>query len=324
MRSRRTTDDDEERGTLRVRPLLILLVVQLILIGGLLYAASRSFDFLGFLHPPKEEQPVPKATTQRFDAPAAMALVRDQLAVGPRPAGSPQLRTLADRLRRELPDGRFEDVAGHPGLRNIVGELPGRMPAIVVGAHYDTEATIPGFVGANDGAAGTAAVIQLSRALRPGGAAALPSGHRAVRFVLFDGEEEPHKTDDFYRVGLRGSKAYVAAHPGETREMVLLDYIANRGLRLPREGTSTPALWKDVRAAARAAGVGEVFPDDTEIKIVDDHTPFLRAGVPAVDLIDWSYRYRDTDDDTYDKLSTAAMDATGETVAGLLLRRAAS
>ena len=34
--------------------------------------------------------------------------------------------------------------------------------------------------------------------------------------------------------------------------MVLLDYIANKGVRLPREGSSTPALWARVRAAAAA------------------------------------------------------------------------
>ena len=73
-------------------------------------------------------------------------------------------------------------MPGHPRLRNIVGRLPGARPAIVIAAHYDTK-RLPGFVGANDGAAGTAAVVELARALaeteRPAGAprAAL----RAVR-----------------------------------------------------------------------------------------------------------------------------------------------
>src|SRR3954469_13591330 len=99
---------------------------------------------------------VPAARTDRFDAERAMGLIRRQVAVGQRPAGSPQLRALAERLRPLLPNGRFEDVPGHPGLRNIVGVLPGRRPAIVLGAHYDSEFHPPGFVGANDSAAGTA------------------------------------------------------------------------------------------------------------------------------------------------------------------------
>ena len=52
--------------------------------------------------------------------------------------------------------------------------------------------------------------------------------------------------------------------------------------------------------------------------ILDDHTPFLRAGIPAVDLIDFSYRYADGLKDTLDKLSVASLDAVGETVFALV------
>jgi glutaminyl-peptide cyclotransferase len=96
--------------------------------------------------------------------------------------------------------------------------------------------------------------------------------------------------------------------------MVLLDYIANKGLRLPREGSSDEALWARVRAAAQSVGVGAVFPASTETTIYDDHTPFLRAGIPSVDLIDFSYRYADGLRDTLDKLSVRSLDAVGETV----------
>jgi glutaminyl-peptide cyclotransferase len=287
-------------------------------VGALLYAASRSFDFLTFLHPepPAKTQPVPRATGHRFDTPRAMREVRRQLAYGPRPAGSAPSRALAETLRRALPRGTFQPVPGNPRMRNIVGTIPGRQPALVIGAHYDTERTIPRFVGANDGAAGTAAVLELARVLQKG---PLPAGHREIRFVLFDGEEEqvPTTDRDFYREALRGSKAYVNAtrvRPPRTFEMVLLDYIANRGLRLPREGTSDKAMWRRVRAAAASVGVEEVFPDRTGAKVIDDHTPFLRAGLPAVDLIDWGYRDKDTVEDTYDKLSPQAMDAVGETM----------
>ena len=75
--------------------------------------------------------------------------------------------------------------------------------------------------------------------------------------------------------------------------MILLDYIANKGLRLPREGSSDAALWARVRDGRRASvGVGAVFPDAHADPIYDDHTPFLRAGIPAVDLIDLSYPLR--------------------------------
>jgi hypothetical protein len=250
--------------------------------------------------------------TPRFDGKRAMSLVKLQVGYGQRPAGSPQLRKLAQRLRTLLPNAKFEPIPGHEGLRNVVGRIPGAKPAIVLGAHYDSESHPKGFVGANDSAAGTAVLVEASRALRK-----LKRGKNApeLRFVLFDGEEEPAPTDDFYNAGLRGSKAYVAQHSGEVRSMFLLDYVGNKGLQLPREQTSNPALWQQVRRAAARAGVQRYFPANrTGPGILDDHTPFLRAGIPAVDFIDWDYRYKDTLRDTPDKLAVSSLDAVGETI----------
>lgn len=262
----------------------------------------------------------PVLTAHRFDSNRAWRLVQQQVEYGQRPAGSPQLRRLALRLRPLLPGGRFEPLPGEPGLRNVVGTLPGRRPGIVVGAHYDTLVEPKGFVGANNGAAGTAVVIEVARALAK---AKPPDGAREVRFVLFDGEEPaaglPEESPDFYTAGLRGSRAYVAAHPNRTAAMVLLDYVGNKGLRLPREASSTISLWTRLRAAAKKVGAQRVFPADVGEIITDDHTPFLRAGVPAIDLIDWSYPGHDLSDGI-DKLSRASLDAVGETVVELVLR----
>jgi glutaminyl-peptide cyclotransferase len=256
----------------------------------------------------------------RFDSDRAWRLVRQQLAYGQRPAGSPQLRRLALRLRPLLPSGRFEPLPGEQGLRNVVGTLPGRRPGIVVAAHYDTLVKPKGFVGANNGAAGTAVVIEAARALA---AAKRQRGAREVRFVLVDGEEPaaglPEESADFYHSGLRGSRAYVAEHPGRTAAMLLLDYVGNKGLRLPREGSSTLSLWARLRAAARRVGAERVFPPEVGETIIDDHTPFLRARVPAVDLIDWTYPGHDLRD-SLDRLSRGSLDAVGETVVELVLR----
>lgn len=253
----------------------------------------------------------------RFSAARAMKLVKRQIDVyGQRPAGSKQLRRLAVELRKQLPDGRFEAIPGHPRLRNVVGTIEGEQPAVLVGAHYDTEARPKGFVGANDGAAGTAALVEIARAMR---SVKRPAGAPEIRFVLFDGEEEPRPTDDFYRDALRGSKAYASAHAAELRAMVLLDYIANRALKLPREQSSTVDLWGKVVDAANRVGKDRYFTkQDSPKGFLDDHTPFLRAGIPAVDLIDGNYKYADSLEDTYDKLSEQSMDAVGETVVEFL------
>jgi Zn-dependent M28 family amino/carboxypeptidase len=268
---------------------------------------------------PAPTRPVPAARSGHFDARAAYRLAALQVRYGQRPAGSAQLRAVAERLRSYMPPGgHFEAIPGEPKLRNVVATVGGRKPAIVVGAHYDTLVKPEGFVGANNGAAGSAIVVELARTLARLGS---PKGAREVRFVLFDGEEPaaglPEEQTNFYAAGLRGSRADAKRNARSTKAMILLDYVGNRGLRLPREGTSSIALWSQLRGAARAAGVASVFPDRVGASIIDDHSPYLRAGVPAIDLIDWSYPgHRRTD--TLDKLSVRSMDAVGESVLGLV------
>ena len=287
-----------------------LVIIALVLGAGLTYLATRGLP--GGDEPAGEAAAIANPNVNRFDARRALADVRGLLAFGPRPAGSAASRRAARYLHARLPGARYERVPG--GLRNVVGWLPGRRPAVVIGAHYDTEASPPGFVGANDGAAGPAAVLEIARALRR----SRPRGGPELRFVLFDGEEEPPGSDDFLSDGLRGSRAYVRAHRREVGSMILLDYVANRGLRLPREGSSDRRLWARLRAAARRVGVLSTFPNRTQTAVYDDHTPFLDAGIPAIDLIDFSYAHRDRVTDTYDKLSERSLDAVGEAVVELV------
>ena len=250
----------------------------------------------------------------RFDGRRAFAELRRQVALGPRPAGSAASRRLAARLRRSLPRGRYEAIPGSPGLRNVVGRLPGSKPAVVVAAHYDTK-KIPGFVGANDGAGGTAAVLELARALRR---IDRPAGAPELRFVLFDGEEATNDKADFFLSGLRGSKAYARRHRGEVRAVVLLDFVADKQLRIPREGGSDIALWARLRRAAKRVGAGATFPDEAAQEVLDDHTPFARAGIPAIDLIDFDFDCWHKACDDMSAVSARSLDRSGEAVLELL------
>jgi hypothetical protein len=258
---------------------------------------------------------VPRPKVDRFDSAAAYELVRQQVELGPRPAGSKRSRVLAERLRRMLPGGRFQPVRG--GLRNVVGRVPGRQRGriVIVGAHYDTK-EIPGFVGAVDGASGTAVVAELARTLEP-----RQLGPTVV-FLMFDGEEAPAGTpdDQFARYGIRGSKA-VAQRYRDAEAMILLDFVGEKGLRIPREDYSNAALWKRLRAAARAVGVGKVFPaEDLGGGIQDDHLPFIEQGVPSIDLIDFDFPCWHRRCDDLSRVSARSLDATGEAVYELLRR----
>jgi glutaminyl-peptide cyclotransferase len=263
----------------------------------------------------------PLARADRFDGTRAFALLREQVQeYGWRPAGSAALRRLAVRLRALMPRGRFEAIPGHRGLRNVVGSVPGRRPAIVIAAHYDVEAAPAGFVGANDGAAGTAAVVTLARAFAQ---AKRPRRARELRFVLFDGEEEPAGCTPFAACGIRGSRAYASRHGDEISALVLLDYIAEkRGLRFPRELGSDPRIWAQLRRAAAAVGVGALFPARRYAQILDDHTPFTRRGIAAIDIIDFDYPQRDSLQDDLAAVSRRSLDAVGEAVHLLVVRLA--
>jgi Zn-dependent M28 family amino/carboxypeptidase len=215
-------------------------------------------------------------------------------------------------LRARLPHGRIERMPG--GYENVVGRLgPRHGKAIVVAAHYDTK-DLPGFVGANDGAGGTAAVLEIARALR--GAHGLPR----IRFVLFDGEESPDDSADFYTTGLRGSRPYARRHAEWTRAMILLDFVAEKGaMRIPREASSDRALWSRLRAAAREVGAQTTFPDEVAGGVTDDHTPFQRRGVPAIDLIDFTFDCWHKPCDDLSAVSARSLDRAGETVTQMLL-----
>lgn len=248
----------------------------------------------------------------RFDSAAAFELLVDQVERGPRPAGSPQSRALAEDLRRELPRGRFQRVPG--GLRNVVGIVEGRNPKrrVALGAHYDTK-DIPGFVGANDGASGTAIVTQLARTI---------DRHElepTVVFMLFDGEEAPRGVPDsqFYAAGLRGSRV-AARKYRDLESMILLDFVGDRDLAIPRETNSDPGLWRQLRRAAERAGHGEVFPPGPGPTVTDDHTPFLERGVPAIDLIDFEFDCFHRVCDDLGAVSRESVEAVGESVYRLL------
>jgi hypothetical protein len=296
---------------MQIRPLFILLGVQLVVAAVFLaLVASGNLPFTGDGSASPRRPAAPKAN--RFDGPAAFRLIKLQLSYGPRPAGSKPLRRLAVKLRSLLPNGRFQPVPG--GLRNIVGTVPGRDPRrfVVVGAHYDSK-DIPGFLGANDGGSGTAGVVQLARQLKP------RTIGPTVEFVLFDGEESPRGVPDsqFLARGLRGSKVAAAAFR-RAQEMILLDFVGDKDLSLPREGTSDTQLWAGLRAAAIRAGVGSYFPDSVGLGIYDDHTPFQRYGVPSIDLIDWNFPCFHKLCDNLSAVSEQSLDASGEAVAAFL------
>jgi hypothetical protein len=237
-----------------------------------------------------------------------------QVKLGPRPAGSAKSKELAAYIKKRLPHGRYEAVPG--GLRNVVGELPGKGKAIVLAAHYDTK-DLPNFVGANDGAGGTAALLEIARVMSKMKRA---KNAPPIWFVAFDGEEATDDSD-FLGTGVRGSKAYAKKHAKEIHELILLDFVADKDLAIPRDQSSDQEMWADLRAAAAHVGASDAFPDRVQGEVEDDHTPFIERGIPAIDLIDFNFPCWHKPCDDLTAVSKTSLDKSGEAVLEFLRRR---
>lgn len=269
-----------------------------------------------------------QSAADALDGERALAHAAAMVEMGPRPLGSEALERnrayIEEHLRGfGLEPRRDEFEADTPigpvPMANILADIPAADgtagPVLLLAGHYDTK-LFEGvaFVGANDGASSAAILLELARVLveHP---VAVP-----VRLVFFDGEEAVVRwtdTDSTY-----GSRHMVARLQQEGRldeigALILLDMIGDTDLAIPREYNSTPWLMDIIWEAARRRGHGAHFPIH-EQAILDDHLPFLDAGVPAVDLIDFSYgpgnRYWHSPMDTLDKLSAASFQIVGETV----------
>jgi hypothetical protein len=261
---------------------------------------------------PTQAKPVASTRADEFDGAKAYEWVERQVELGPRPAGSAASRKLAKILRTSIPKGRYQSVPG--GLRNVLGTIPGRDPkrTVVVGAHYDTK-DIPGFVGAVDGGSGTAVVAQLARTIKP------RELRPTIVFAFFDGEEAPAGVPDsqFEKRGLRGSKV-AAKSLKHAESMILLDFVGEKDLSIPHEENSDRALWRKLRTAAKAAGVGRHFPADRWPPVSDDHLPFIRRGIPSIDLIDFDFDCWHKTCDDMSQIGESSLDASGEAVYRLL------
>ena len=196
---------------------------------------------------------------------------------------------------------------------------PAGVPPVVLGAHYDTRpqadldpsdpaAPVPG---ANDGGSGVAVLLELAAAMPP---ETLP---RAVWLVFFDAEDSGGIDGWEWIVG---SSHFVETLEVEIEAAVLVDMVGDADLRLPLELNSTGALQQQIWLAARTLGYG-AFVAEPGPSILDDHTPFLRAGIPAVDIIDIEYPPWHTQADTLDKISPASLEQVGRTLQTWLSRQ---
>ena len=270
--------------------------------------------------PTPDAQTGPKSVA--FDGARAWEHLRRQVAFGPRPSGTPALaqtrKYIIDQLRA-IGIGAREQAfigstpLGEVSMANVVATIPGKRPdRIAYASHYDTKLFREiRFVGANDGASSTAALLELARVFK-----AQPHEF-TIELIFFDGEEarmpEWRGLDNTY-----GSRRYVedAGNTGTLRglkALVLLDMIGDKNLTIRRDSNSTPWLVDIIWATAARLGHLSTFPNELTT-IEDDHIPFARAGVPVVDIIDLENPTWHTAQDTLDNVSQKSLQIVGDVV----------
>ncbi len=268
-------------------------------------------------------------TPSTFDGEKAFAHVREQVSIGARPAGSPSLARARDYIIKQLKaanlnvtidEFRQPTPLGERNFANIIAEIPGESAdQLIIASHYDSKYYRDmNFVGANDGGSSTGVLIELARAL----AAQNRKPRLTLKFVFFDGEEafcenwddcsKPNQPDNTY-----GSRRYVrtAIERGELariRALILLDLVGYKDLEFPRDSNSTSWIVDTIWRTAAELKHADVFVNAEEA-IDDDHTPFLEAGVNAVDIIQLnSYPHWHTAEDTLDKISARSLQIVGD------------
>ena len=247
-----------------------------------------------------------------FDGETAYAHVVTQCDFGPRPTGSPANRAVGDYIISALEEAGWEvetqefTYRGTP-VRNIVGRT-GEGPVVILGAHYDTrrqadqeDPTQP-VLGANDGASGVAVLLELARVLD------LSRVHRQVWLAFFDAEDNGQLDGWEWCVG----SSYMADHLEVVPEaVVVVDMVGDADQQLYLEGNSDPALQRELWEIAATLGYTETFRSEYRWTMYDDHIPFARRGIPAVDIIDFDYPYWHTTQDTPDKVSPESLERVG-------------
>jgi Zn-dependent M28 family amino/carboxypeptidase len=263
-----------------------------------------------------------KIIPKEFNGEKAFADVQYQVNLGPRKPGSPshdqEVGWIQSQLTQSgwLVEQQNTQRMNHP-IQNVIGKWGQGSPWIIVGAHYDsrlvadqdpslTNRTLP-VPGANDGASGVAVLLELARDL--------PShlGNQGdkgqIWLVFFDAEDNGEIPGWDW---LLGSQAFIDSLPSKPDAAIIIDMIGDKDLNIFKEKNSNSQLTDEIWSQAANLGYSAQFISRYKYSMVDDHTPFLNAGIPAIDIIDFDYPFWHTRSDTSDKVSAQSLKAVGD------------
>jgi Zn-dependent M28 family amino/carboxypeptidase len=255
----------------------------------------------------------------QFDGNRAFHFIEEQLSYGPRTPGSPGHSLTKELIintlikfgwTTKMQVGRLSNQ----DITNIIGKNGDGSPWIIIGAHYDTRIyadkdpdpskqkdPLPG---ANDGASGVAVLLELARVI--------PPNHMGEIWLVFFDQEDNGNIDNLDWI--MGSRYFVSQLNDKPDTMVLLDMVADKNLNIYFEKYSDHSLTEEIWSVANNLGYSDYFIPKYKYRLIDDHLPFLQAGIPAVDIIDFDYPFWHTTSDTIDKTSAESLKIVGRVV----------
>lgn len=266
----------------------------------------------------------PASQTGGFDGARAYEQVAKLVSFGPRPPGSDAIRRTQDYIHSQLAgfgctvdEDSFnaQTPVGNVSMKNIIVKVPGEAQGIILLlTHYDT-LRLDNFVGAEDGGSSSGLMLEMARDLCGG-----KPQTNAAWIAFLDGEEAQlvqngvaqwTDADSVYGSRELAARMAVAGDLKRVRAVILADMTGQYNLRIERESSSTLGLTDLVWKTAARLGYGNIFVQQPTT-VEDDHGPFLKRGVPAVDIIDLDgYPYWHTPQDTLDKVSAASLAEVG-------------
>ncbi len=256
-----------------------------------------------------------------FDGGQALAEARALADFGIRPSGTDankQVRQhLVDRLAKlgwQTTEQRFTEHASERKdieYCNLIArftQVPASPKRILIGAHFDTpEMREYRDVGASNGAANTAILVELARVLAFDPQLA---GHIELLFLDGDAPFQELNLND----GLFGSRFYIQMlrinqHAGDINAAIFLGNVGSANLNFAPNSDS-----KLASALKTAAGVLGVKLEPANRSLLADHVPFAQAGIPSISLLDAESPFLHTADDTTERLDADSLAKTGSLI----------
>lgn len=277
-----------------------------------------------------------------FDEESALNFVKIQTDIGIRNYGSKGHKIVKEVVKEEIKKMGYKPISHNfnaPYIadrngENIYAILKGKTDKhIVIASHFDSRSVAEKdkdlnkrdkpIIGANDGASSTGVLLELMRVFKKY-EGELPY---SMAFVFFDLEDDgalfnvEYKSRNILQTDwIQGSIMFVKDNVLPKEKIyfgILLDMVGSSDANFSYESyayAKNSYLYNSIWNTAKKMGYEKYFRNEHYGVIIDDHTPFLEDGSAFIDIIDMSYKYHHTSEDTFDKIDKQTLKATGNTV----------